>query len=106
MICKIRLYHPDGSEAQGRPSESRLYRPDDDEFQDMFAITASLQEALSREKYLEDKIVAVKSMISKHIGRSQTDLMRIFEDIKEELMNYDVLEKPLNANIDSKVVRT
>ena len=26
-------------------------------------------------------------MISKHIGRSQSDLIRIFEDIKEELMN-------------------
>ena len=27
----------------------------------------------------------VRGMVSKHIGRSQTDLMRIFEDIKTEL---------------------
>ena len=45
------------------------------------------QEALSREKNLEDKITKVRGMISKNIGRSQTDLMRAFEDIKEELMN-------------------
>ncbi len=50
-------------------------------------MTLSLQEALAREKMLEDKLVKVKTMISKNIGRSQTDLMRIFEDIKEELMN-------------------
>ena len=28
-------------------------------------------------------------MVSKHIGRSQTDLMRIFEDVKEELSNLN-----------------
>ena len=31
----------------------------------------------------------VRSMVSKHIGRSQTDLMRIFEDVKEELSNLN-----------------
>ena len=28
-------------------------------------------------------------MISKNIGRSQTDLMRAFEDIKQEIMSLD-----------------
>lgn len=36
---------------------------------------------------LEDKLVLVKSMISKNIGKSHTDLLRLFENIKEELMN-------------------
>ena len=50
-------------------------------------MTLSLQEALSREKMLEDKLVLVKSMITKNIGKSHTDLMRLFEDVKGELMN-------------------
>ena len=47
------------------------------------------QESLSREKSLEDKLIKVKGMISKNIGRSQTDLMRAFEDIKQEIMSLD-----------------
>ena len=69
-----------------RPPESRLFRPTDS-FEDLSTMTLSLQEALAREKMLEDKLVIVKSMISKNIGKSHTDLLRLFEDIKEELMN-------------------
>ena len=47
------------------------------------------QDSLAREKHLEDKLGKVRSMVSKHIGRSQTDLMRIFEDVKEELTNLN-----------------
>ena len=45
VICKVRLFHPDGSECTTRPAASRLYRPGepDQEFQDVFAVTASLQ---------------------------------------------------------------
>ena len=48
-----------------------------------------MQESLSREKSLEDKLIKVKGMITKNIGRSQTDLMRAFEDIKQEIMSLD-----------------
>ena len=47
------------------------------------------QESLTREKSLEDKLIKVKGMISKNIGRSQTDLMRAFEDIKQEIMSLE-----------------
>ena len=46
-------------------------------------------------------------MISKNIGRSQTDLMRAFEDIKEELMNlYETAEATQSTtdSIDDKVI--
>ena len=46
-------------------------------------------------------------MISKNIGRSQTDLMRAFENIKEELMNLhesSAAEKHnITEGIDEKV---
>ena len=46
-------------------------------------------------------------MISKNIGRSQTDLMRAFEDIKEELMNlYETAAATQSTtdSIDDKVI--
>lgn len=36
---------------------------------------------------MEEKLLKVKGMISKNIGKSHTDLLRIFEDVKVELMN-------------------
>ena len=48
----------------------------------------------------------VRGMISKNIGRSQTDLMRTFEDIKEELMNlYETTVAIQNASegVDERV---
>jgi chromosome segregation ATPase len=80
-----------------RPSESRLFRPTDS-FEDLSTMTMSLQEALSREKMLEDKLIKVKSMISKNIGRSQTDLMRLFEDVKQELINLYEERESIVAN--------
>lgn len=41
---------------------------------------------MSREKVLEDKLVRVRTMISKNIGRSHTDMIRAFENIKQEMM--------------------
>ena len=86
IVTKIKLYDNEGNLVPNRPPESRLFRPTDS-FEDLSTMTLSLQEALSREKMLEDKLVLVKSMISKNIGKSHTDLMRLFEDVKEELMN-------------------
>ena len=34
---------------------------------------------------LEEKLVSVRNIASSHIGRSQTDLSRVFEKIKTEL---------------------
>ena len=66
-----------------------------------------MQESLSREKLLEDTLVKVRGMISKNIGRSQTDLMRAFENIKCELMNLhesSAAEKQnITEGIDEKV---
>ena len=88
IVCKIRLYRPNGTEVESRPSESRLFRPPSDitATDDLHALTQNLQDALSREKVLEDKLVRVRTMISKNIGRSHTDMLRAFENIKEELM--------------------
>merc|ERR1712001_572038 len=37
--------------------------------------------------------ITVKNMINKNIGRSQTDLIRLFENVREELLNlYDQRE--------------
>ena len=80
-----------------RPPESRLFRPTDS-FEDLSTMTMSLQEALSREKMLEDKLVLVKSMISKNIGKSHTDLLRLFENIKEELLNLYEQREVVNSN--------
>ena len=46
IIGKIRLFHADGAEVSTRPTESRLFRPND-EFEDMHAITQSLQVGIS-----------------------------------------------------------
>ncbi len=66
-----------------------------------------MQESLSREKLLEDTLIKVRGMISKNIGRSQTDLMRAFENIKEELMKLhepSAEEKQnITEGIDEKV---
>ena len=64
-----------------------------------------LQEALAREKMLEDKLITVKNMINKNIGRSQTDLMRLFENVREELLNlYDQRETIVaNSKDDSAI---
>uniref|UniRef100_A0A0K2V9X4 Putative LOC100881837 [Megachile rotundata] n=1 Tax=Lepeophtheirus salmonis TaxID=72036 RepID=A0A0K2V9X4_LEPSM len=85
IVVKIRLYNPDGSEYGSRPSSSRLFRPHDS-MEDLHAVTQTLQESLSREKMLEDKLLKVKTLIGKNIGKSHTDLLRLFENIKEELM--------------------
>ena len=42
IIAKLRLFHAGGAEVCARPTESRLFRPND-EFEDMQAITQSLQ---------------------------------------------------------------
>ncbi len=59
VVCKVTLLLPSGVEVETRPSESRLFRPSDSSLEDIQAVTATLQEALAREKALEDKIVKV-----------------------------------------------
>ena len=97
IVTKIKLYDLDGNVGLTRPPESRLFRPTDS-FEDLSTMTMSLQEALSREKMLEDKLVLVKSMISKNIGKSHTDLLRLFENIKEELLNLYEQREVVNSN--------
>ena len=56
---------------------------------------------------MEDKLTRVRTLISKNIGRSQTDLMRAFENIKEELMNLYETSIPVQTvtdGIDEKVM--
>lgn len=104
IVTKVRLCHCDGTDAGLRPSESRLFRPTDS-YEDLSTMTLSLQEALAREKMLEDKLMMVKSMISKNIGKSHTDMLRIFEDIKEELMHlYQEREAIVAHNKDDGAV--
>ena len=66
---------------------------------------ANKKESLAREKHLEDKLLKVREMISKNIGRSQTDLMRAFENIKEEIMSVKEEDHAVNQDgIDEKVI--
>ena len=103
IVTKIKLYDSDGNLVPNRPPESRLFRPTDS-FEDLSTMTLSLQEALAREKMLEDKLVMVKAMISKNIGKSHTDLLRLFEDIKEELINLYDQREAFNSKDDPGVV--
>jgi len=104
IVTKLKLYDADGNLSPTRPSESRLFRPTDS-FEDLSTITMGLQEALAREKMLEDKLITVKNMINKNIGRSQTDLIRLFENVREELLNlYDQRETIVaNSKDDSAI---
>ena len=100
IVTKIKLYDLDGNVGLTRPPESRLFRPTDS-FEDLSTMTMSLQEALSREKMLEDKLVLVKSMISKNIGKSHTDLLRLFENIKNRMVQ--VFSKCVILKLDGAV---
>eukprot|EP00092_Neocalanus_flemingeri_P014649 GFUD01015811.1.p1 GENE.GFUD01015811.1~~GFUD01015811.1.p1 ORF type:complete len:777 (-),score=220.64 GFUD01015811.1:932-3262(-) len=100
IVAKIKLYFPDGIDCESRPAQSRLFRPQDS-FEDIHTITASLQESLAREKMLEDKLVKVKGMTEKHIGRSQSDMVRLFDGIKQELTNMFEEREAIVANADT-----
>ena len=60
-----------------------------------------MQEALSREKILEDKLVNIKSMITNNIGRSQTDFQRLFDRIKQEVLQMHDDHIMTNSNFDT-----
>jgi hypothetical protein len=95
-VSKIQLYRPDGAEETDRPPESRLFRPNDT-LEDLCAITQSLQESLIKEKALDDKLVKIKNMISKNIGKTHTDLLRLFENIKQEVMSQEPIDETSDA---------
>ena len=51
-------------------------------------------------------MIKVKGMISKNIGGSQTDLMRAFEDIKQEIMSLEASNStsPRSASAIDEIV--
>eukprot|EP00094_Tigriopus_californicus_P001080 TCALIF_01045-PA protein Name:"Similar to Adpgk ADP-dependent glucokinase (Mus musculus)" AED:0.27 eAED:0.27 QI:205/0.53/0.35/0.64/0.92/0.85/14/0/1299 len=101
VVMKVRLFYPDGPEVESRPSESRLFRPNDS-MEDLSALTQTLQESLSREKHLEDKMIRIRGMISKNIGKTHTDLLRLFENMKQELMNNELnFSKGINTELEA-----
>lgn len=101
VVMKVRLFYPDGPEVESRPSESRLFRPNDS-MEDLSALTQTLQESLSREKHLEDKMIRIRGMISKNIGKTHTDLLRLFENMKQELMNNELnFSKGVNTELEA-----
>ena len=54
------------------------------------AVTQTLQEALTREKILEEKLIKIKTNVDKNIGKTHTDLLRLFEKMKQDLSSlYD-----------------
>ena len=96
VIMKIRLVLPDGRDHCPRPSSSRLYRPSDS-YEDLSIVTTnlqvrgegqtcreltliSLQTALSREKFLEDKLLMFKSILTKH--SEDTDSSSLINDLQ------------------------
>jgi len=100
IVAKIKLYYPDGVDCESRPQQSRLFRPTDS-FEDIHTITASLQEALAREKMLEGKLVKVKGMTEHHIGHSQSDMVRLFDSIKKELTSMFEEREAVASNTDN-----
>jgi len=100
IVAKIKLYYPDGVDCEPRPQQSRLFRPQDS-FEDIHTITASLQEALAREKMLEGKLVKVKGMTENHIGHSQSDMVRLFDSIKKELTSMFEEREAVAFNSDN-----
>jgi len=94
IVSKVKLLYPDGTESVLRPPESKLYRPTES-FDEVNLMNQNLEESFNRERALEDRLLKVRGLISKHIGRSQSDMIRIYEDIKEELMKpYEAAPPP------------
>jgi len=56
IVAKLKLFYPDGEECEGRPTSSRLFRPAESQ-----EASGGLQEALAREKALEEELIRVKS---------------------------------------------
>ena len=56
IVAKLKLFYPDGEECEGRPTSSRLFRPAESQ-----VASGGLQEALAREKALEEELIRVKS---------------------------------------------
>ena len=55
---------------------------------------------------MEDILVRVKALIHKNISRSDVDLMKTFEDVKQELMSLndtDTEKQNIAEGIDEKV---
>ena len=55
---------------------------------------------------MEDILVRVKALIHKNIGRSDVDLMKTFEDVKQELISLndtDTEKQNIAEGIDEKV---
>ncbi len=98
-MAKLVLFYPDGNEVEPRPSESRLFRPSDTH-DDLHSITLTLQEALTREKLLEDKLVRIRTMVANSIGKTHTDMLKLFEKMKQELTQLYEEREGVNANFD------
>jgi hypothetical protein len=54
IVAKLKLFYPDGEECEGRPSSSRLFRPAEGAGGE--AAVPGLQEALARERGLEEQL--------------------------------------------------
>ncbi len=62
VVCTVALFHPGSDEEVTRPPESRLFRPTaavGASLEDLQAVTQTLQEALLREKTLEERLLKV-----------------------------------------------
>jgi len=87
VIMKISLVHPDGDLQSKRPSSSRLYKPSDS-YEDLSIVTNNLQTALTREKYLEDKLILFKNLIKKH--SENLDYSLLIKDLQSALKDEDI----------------
>jgi len=87
VIMKISLVHPDGEMQSKRPSSSRLYKPSDS-YEDLSIVTNNLQTALTREKYLEDKLILFKNLIKKH--SENLDYSLLIKDLQSALKDEDI----------------
>ena len=87
VIVKVTLHHANGEEQKQRPSTSRLYKPSDS-FEDLSVVTSNLQNSLSREKFLEDKLILFKSLVLKH--SEDIDCAAMIRDLESVLKDEEI----------------
>jgi len=91
VIIKVDLVNQDGTQHMTRPATSRLYRPTTDNFEDIGLITKNLQDSLSRERILEDKLVQILSLVQTIKEKS--------DDSKEDTKSFNTLGSNIQQEI-------
>jgi len=122
VVLRLVLYTEDGEEYQTRSSTSRLYRPMDN-VEDIQTVTKNLQESLSREHMLEEKLSQIVALLQRYqekagpgsansINTIQAEISKIFvscgtnqDDRKkfESIRNEKALLRKENRDLEERL---